>query len=347
MGKIREFATGWGVDYPRTWSNRMTEDLVGSAKGGHLLIPCFRPFDFLEAPNRPLTYLRSESNRVGIDALRGVQPHFHRNVDFDELFFQWAGDTTYETEYGIFDAKSGDLILIPAGVAYRANGSSDCLRLSAQVRDPLNVMIAEKDLMGRTEYAVVWEGGPNWPIPEDRKVPTKGRILESIHTWHDEPGDETLVERAYENMIDVSTDGRPVQKIRLFDVFKEITGRRGPGPVPMENDHFIVECYNTTGEQAGFHRGNRNEEFQFQFFGSADNICEFGVDKMVSGDLFIVRRGIAHRVIGSKDFRRIVFYSADPWRLAIDPRKPLRQTRFNVQEKVIEAASWRAELESV
>jgi hypothetical protein len=33
--------------------------------------------------------------------------------------------------------------------------------------------------------------------------------------------------------------------------------------------------------------------------------------------------------------------------LAIDPRKPLRQTRFNVQEKVIEAASWRAELESV
>ena len=49
MGKIREFATGWGDDYPRTWSNRVTEDLVGSSKGGHLFVPCFRPFDFLAA----------------------------------------------------------------------------------------------------------------------------------------------------------------------------------------------------------------------------------------------------------------------------------------------------------
>jgi hypothetical protein len=347
LGKIREFATGWGDDYPRTWSNRATEDLVGSSTGGHLLIPCFRPFDFLAAPNQRMTYLRSASNRVSIDALRGVEPTFHRNVDFDELFFQWAGHTTYETEYGIFEAACGELILIPAGVAYRDNGSADCLRLSAHVRDPLKVLIGENDLIGRTDYQVTWEGGPSWPIPDDRKVPAKGRILESIHTWHDEPGDQTLVERAYENMIGVSTEGRPVQKIRLFDVFKEITGRRGPGPVPMENDHFVVECYNTTGEQSGFHRGNRNEEFQFQFFGSAENICEFGVDHMVSGDLFIVRRGIAHRVIGSRDFRRIVFYSADPWKLGVDPKKPLRQTSFNVQEKVIEAAAWRAELEKV
>jgi oxalate decarboxylase/phosphoglucose isomerase-like protein (cupin superfamily) len=346
MGKIREFATGWGDDYPRTWSNRVTEDLIGSSKGGHLLIPCFRPFDFLAGPNQRLTYLKSASNTVGIDALRGVEPHFHRNVDFDEVFFQWAGSTSYETEYGVFDAQCGDMLLIPAGVAYRGNGLADCLRLSAQVRDPIKVNIGEKDLIGRTEYQVTWEGGPSWPIPDDRKVAAKGRIVESIHTWDDEPGEETLVERAYENMIGVSTEGRPVEKIRLFDVFKEITGRRGPGPVPMENERFVVECYNTVGEQAGFHRGNRNEEFQFQFFGEADNICEFGVDKMESGDLFIVRRGIAHRVIGSRNFRRIVFYSADRWHPTIDPKKPLRHTRFAVREKVVEAASWRAELET-
>ena len=346
MAKIREFATGWGRDYPMTWSNRVTEDLIGTSKGGHLLIPCFRPFDFLESPNRPLTYLQSDSNRVGVDALRGVQPHFHRNVDFDLLFYQWAGNTTYETEYGIFDAQCGDLILIPAGVAHRGDGSADSLRLFAQVKEPVAVLIEEKDLIGRTEYQVTWEGGPNWPIPEDRKVAPNGKVVESLHTWDDQPGDETLIERAYENLIDVSTDGRPVQKIRLFDVFKEITGRRGPGPVPMKNDRFIVECYNTTGEQAGFHRGNRNEEFQFQFAGSADNICEFGVEKMVSGDLFIVRRGIAHRVVGSRDFRRIVFYSADAWRLAIDPRKPVRKSRFVVKETVVDKAAWRAELET-
>jgi oxalate decarboxylase/phosphoglucose isomerase-like protein (cupin superfamily) len=345
MKKVREFATGWGDAYPMTWSERTEEDLVGAAKSGHLLIPCFRPFDFLSAPNKPVRFLDSVSNRLAIEAPRGTQQHFHRNVDFDELFFQWAGETSYETEFGMVKAKPAELMLIPSGVAHRATGSADSLRLSVQLRDPLDVLLTEKDHNGETEYTVRWVGGPDWPVPAER-APTKGRVMESMHTWSDEAGDETLIEREYEPMVGVSSDGRVIQKIRLFDIFKEITGRRGPGPVSMKNDRFVAECYNTTGAQFAFHRGNRNEEFQFQFFGTADNICEFGTEKMGAGDLFIVRRGIAHRVIGSRDFRRLVLYSADPWKLQIDPTKPVRQSRFEVTEKVIDKASWRAELET-
>jgi mannose-6-phosphate isomerase-like protein (cupin superfamily) len=345
MKKVREFATGWGDGYPTTWSERGEEDLIGSAKGGHLLIPRFRPFDFLTAPNKPLCFLDSVSNRISIEAPRGTQPHFHRNVDFDEVFFQWCGETSYETEFGIVKAKPAELMLIPSGVAHRATGGAESLRLSIRLRDPLEVLITEKDQLGETEYTVRWVGGPDWAVPSER-APTKGRVTESIHTWADQAGDETLVERDYERMVGVSSEGRAIHKIRLFDIFKEITGRRGPGPVSMRNERFFTECYNTTGAQFAFHRGNRNEEFQFQFFGTADNICEFGTEKMGPGDLFIVRRGIAHRVIGSRDFRRLVLYSADPWKLQLDPAQPVRKSRFEVTEKVVDQAPWRAELET-
>ncbi|HUB95756.1 MAG TPA: hypothetical protein VL993_07560, partial [Stellaceae bacterium] len=278
MTKAREFATNWGQMSPQAWTEREESDLVGASKGGHLMIPSFRPFDFIEAPNAPLTYLASASSRIAVDALRGRQPHFHRNVDFDMLFFQWAGETVYETEYGVFEARPGELLLIPNGVAYCAAGDKDCLRLMVQVRDLVETLVTAEKHVGETRYKVDWVGGPSWPVPAQAAAGVTA--TESLHTWDDRPGEETLVERARDRLVGVSTGGRVVQKIRLFDIFTEITGRRGPGPVSMKSDRFFVECYNTTGAQFAFHRGNRSEEFQFQFHGTADNICEFGTDKM-------------------------------------------------------------------
>ncbi len=342
MSKVREFATGWGQMQPQSWTERDESDVVGAAKGGHLHVPSFRPFDFLAGPNAPLTYLASASSRIAVEALRGTQPRFHRNIDFDELFFQWAGETVFETKYGIVTAKPAELVLIPNGVAHCATGSADCLRLSVRVRDPLEVLVTDEKHVGETKYRVAWAGGPDWPVPA--ATAKTATVLENLHTWDDKPDDETVVERRREGLVGVATGGRVVQKIRLFDIFTEITGRRGPGPVSMKNDRFFVECYNTTGAQFAFHRGNRSDEFQFQFCGTADNICEFGTDKMGPGDLAVVRRGISHRVIGSNNFRRIVLYGRDPWQLMIDPAKPLRRTRFEVAETVIDAAPWRKEL---
>jgi hypothetical protein len=345
MTKFREFANTWDRDLPPTWTEREESDLIGSAKGGHLHVPCFRPFDFLAGPNQTLTYLVSVSSRIAIDAPRGAEARFHRNVDFDTLYFQWAGETSYETEFGALTAKPAELLLIPGGVAHTWVGTSDSLRLIAQVRDPLEVLCTAEKHVGETDYRVTWVEGPNWPAqPAPAPAAT---VLESLHTWDDQPGDETVIERRRAGLIGTSSGGRPVQKVRLFDLFTEITGRRGPGPVSMRNDSFFVECYNTVGAQFAFHRGNGNDEFQFQFCGTADNICEFGTDKMTPGDLVLVKRGISHRVVGSKNFRRIVLYGREPWRVMIDPTKPLRRTRFDVAEKVVDAAPWRKELETV
>ncbi|MEI6318909.1 MAG: hypothetical protein WCS09_10370 [Pseudomonadota bacterium] len=342
MKVVKEFATGWGDTYPIQWSERVEEELTGTARG-HLFIPLMRPFDHLAGPNETTTFLTSETSRFAVEALRGTQPCFHRNADFDELFFQWAGESVYETEYGVFKAMPQHLTLIPSGVSHRASGSADCLRMSIRLRDPIDVLIDERRHIGETDYRVSWSGAPEWPVPSGQAVATKGQVTESVHTWGDRDGEETLIERQYDRLVGVSTGGRSLHNIRLFDIFEKLTGGLGPGPVCMKNDSFLIECYNTPGEQAAFHRGNRNEEFQFQFAGTADNICEFGTARMQAGDLFIVRRGIGHRVVGSPNFRRLVIYSKDPWTVAIDPQQPRYKTTFSVEERVVEAAPWRSE----
>jgi hypothetical protein len=343
MTSIREFSTGWG-SHDMGWSERTMDDLVGVSKGGHLMVPNFRPFDFLEAPNKPVTFMSASSNRVGVEAVRGTQPTFRRNADFDEIFFQCAGETTYETELGVFAAKPAELMLIPTGVSHRATGSATSLRMSFRLCDPVEVLVGEDRQIGHTEYDVTWRGGPEWPVPPG--APSRGRVLESVHAWEDEPGDETLIEREYDRLVGSMTKGRPIQKIRLFDIFTEITGRKGQGPTSIKNDHFFIECFNSTGAQFAFHRGYSADEAQFQFQGSADNISEFGAGKLMPGDLAVVRRGIAHRVIGSPTYRRMTFYTDGRWKMHIDPSKPSRQTTWELKEKVIEAAPWRQELET-
>jgi hypothetical protein len=347
MANKREFGTGWGDGYPMSWAEHVEEDLIGSSKGGHLMVPNLRPFDFLAAPNQPVMLLRAPDNRASVEALRGTQAQFHRNADFDVLHFQYAGETTYETELGTCTAKPSELVLLPSGTAHRATGTSGSLRLSLSVREPLEVKYDESRHLGHTEYDVTWQGAPNWPDPPSDKLFSKGRVYESVHTWDDRPGEETLVARDVERLVGKGTAGRGLHKIRLFDIFTELTGVRGPGPISMVNNDFFLECYNTVGEQFAYHRGNRSDEAQFQFMGVAANISEFGAGTLAAGELYIQRRGIAHRVKGGAEYRRMVFYSRQRWDLLVDPNKHLRTTRFEVKERILEPAPWREEARKV
>lgn len=342
MTDIREFSTGWGDDQV-TWSNRTREELTGTARGS-LHIPMFRPFDMLTEPNQRLRILANDENRVGVESVVGIAQYFHRNADFDEVFFQWSGRTTVETEFGVFEMRPADLLLIPSGVAHRSIGTADSLRLFVHVQEPLNALITEDDLIGHTEYEVARHGAPEWTVPDGQEMSRDGKVEERIRTWDDEPGDLTVIERNHATLVDASTEGRVVRKVRLFDVFDRVTGRKGPGPVVLRNDSFLIECYNTDGAQFAFHRGNRNDEFQLQFQGTADNISEFGADLMKPGDLTIVPRGIAHNVIGSPTFRRIVLYSKPRWKVTVDPTKHACESTFEVVETVIERAAWRDEI---
>jgi len=357
MADVREFMTGWfgedrysgkPIEKPQmaAWSMRQKDLLRGTAKGRRL-VPKFRPFDMLAAPNQSLVMFTNEDQRIGVDSVVGCQTEFTRNIDFDLILFQFAGETTLETEYGVYKMTPGDLMRIPEGTAHRATGTADCLRMFAKLHEPVQRMFDEAQQASHTDFRVIRRGGPSWSVPPGAKEPPKGRVLERMVTWRDtSPDDHTLVERDYEVLVDATSTKRDtkesgIRKLRAFDFFTEVTGQRGPGPKLVETPYFVVEVYNTTGEQFAFHRALRSEEFGLQFRGNSTNMSEAEqACRMTPGDLNLIRLGIAHSVICEDNFLRIVWYSKIPWDVAVDASKHAFNSTFDVETQVIKPAAY-------
>jgi mannose-6-phosphate isomerase-like protein (cupin superfamily) len=347
MGNVREFMTGWfgtKASHMLAWSNRRKEGLMGSAKGKHFL-PGIRPFDMLREPNQALVMFENADQRIGVESVVGARDHFVRNIDFDEVYFQFAGSCTIETEFGEYAMRPGELMLIPAGIAQRSTGTADCLRMFARLNEPVTHMFDDAGYASHVDYEVARKGGPSWKVatPAPRK---SGTVSELMITWRDTPEYYTTAERDYEYLVGASSTERDakksgIKKVRAFDYFTEITGRRGPGPKVLESPNFVVEVYNTDGEQFAFHRALRSEEFGLQFRGSATNMSEFDAALPMSpGDVALVPLGIAHSVITGKEFLRIVMYSRIPWDVRVDPAMHAWRSTFEVVTKVVEPAAW-------
>jgi quercetin dioxygenase-like cupin family protein len=338
MTKIREFATRW--DGERTWFERDKESLIGSAKESKRNTPKFRPFDMLSEPNDSLILWENQDMRIGVESVVGPAPFFRRNCDYDELLFQFSGRTTVETEHGIFELKPSELLLIPGGIAHRSTGTADALRLFARLPEPVKIVLGDDKQSSHTEFDMVRKGGPQWSL-RDGAEPTKGKVLERLFTWDAVDEEFTKVERDYAHLVGVASEGRGIEKLRAFDFFTGMTGKKGPGPKIYESSIFHVEVYNTEGDQFAFHRGLDDDELWLQFRGDSINESEFGVYHLLSGQMNHIPPGIAHRVVGGEGFLRIVFYSRRPWRLKVDPTKYRYKSSFEPREKVIKPAAWK------
>src|SRR5687768_7608125 len=124
MTKIREFATRWNRPGDRTFFERDKEALIGSARDNKRNTPKFRPFDMLSEPGQALVLWQNEDMRIGVESVVGTAPYFRRSCDYDELLFQFAGRTTVETEHGVFELGTAELLLIPAGISHRSTGTA-------------------------------------------------------------------------------------------------------------------------------------------------------------------------------------------------------------------------------
>ncbi len=349
MTDIREFMTGWfepKQSHMTAWSKRQKEGLRGTATGKRY-VPGFRPFDMLTEPNQSLVIFENTDQRIGVEYVTGTRPHFVRNIDFDELFFQFAGRSVLETEFGTYEMKPGEILHIPGGIAHRSSGTADCCRMFARLNEPLTEILKPEDQVSHVEYKVTRHGGPDWAKRDIAIDPPKGgEAIEKMITWRDTPEYYTTVRRDYATLVGASSLERDAAKsgithIRTFDFFTEITGRRGPGPKLCGSKHFVAECYNTNGEQFAFHRALRSEEFGLQFRGNAINMSEFEENlKMAPGDLALVPLGIAHSVICEDDFLRIVLYSRLPWDVKIDATAHAYESTFVVETTVVEAPGW-------
>ena len=234
------------------WFDRDKEELIGSAKGAPEDIPNFRPFDMLAEPNQSLVVLQNQDMRVGVENVSGTQPAFRRNSDYDTLYFQFAGRTTIETEYGVFEQQCGELLLVPEGIAQRSTGSADSLRLFVHLREPIEPLYSAEKHHSHTEFEMVRTGGPGWAAPSGPAAPPAGKVVEQVYLW--DRAEPTTVQRDTAYLIGKATEGRGVTHYRVFDIFHEMTGKRGPGPMLAKSSTFFCEVYNTEGEQFAFHR---------------------------------------------------------------------------------------------
>jgi quercetin dioxygenase-like cupin family protein len=353
--QVREFMTGWFGDGPvaqsmETWSVRDKAGLMGTAKSKRA-VPAFRPFDMIAAPNGVVLVFENSDQRLGVESVCGVQPAFRRNLDFQTVYFQFAGKTTLETEYGIVEMQPGDLALIPEGISHRGSGTADSLRWYFHLREPVQHMFTAEKQSSRTEYQVTRRGGPEWKIPAGAALPSKGRVVEHMVQWRDpSPEYYTVIERDYASLVDASSKKRDtkvsgINHIAAFDCFTEITGRHGPGPKLLQTKYFVIEAYNTVGEQFAFHRGLLSEEFAIQFASRAINMTELEAKQQTDpGDCAVVPLGIAHAVLCEPGFLRMVPYSRIPWDVRVNPAKHAFHSTFETKAKVVAPHAWHKQM---
>ena len=333
-------------------AERNTARMMGIGKSTRYT-PVFRPFDFLSSPNQRVTLVDNQFHRIGVESVFGVQDAFHRYVDSDMVYFQFAGQTTLETEMGIFEVHPGEVVLIPGGTAQRSIGTADSLRFFCESNEMIDHIMGEDQYTSDTTFKLQRMGGPDWELSSEAGNATRGVVMERMHVWDDGPDDFTILERDYDNLVGVASPtggGVGVVTRHAFDHFRGIVGQGGGG-TPMatqplyEAPHMRVRTYNIEGAQNGFHRGLRTEEFRIQFRGECVDLIELGNVDMRPGDVSIIPRGISHSVItdppDDQSFLRLNFYSSVPWRVATDLTGHVYNSSFNVETTVHKEAEWR------
>ncbi len=83
--------------------------------------PALRPSNYAKADGTVLPIFEAEGVRVDLSK-RTKEPmtFWHRNMDCDEIIFCYKGGIQWETELGKITLQSGEMFVIPKGVAHRS-----------------------------------------------------------------------------------------------------------------------------------------------------------------------------------------------------------------------------------
>ena len=360
--QIGEFMTT-DKNFPRpglaAWNTRSKAGLIGTAKSTYHR-PIFRPFDLLALPNQKMAIVENDHHRIGVESVDGVQDSFHRYVDADVIYFQFSGNTTIESEFGVYEMEPGEILLMPNGTSHRSTSQNHSLRYFCETYEPIDYVMDDDQYTGRKRFTMTRTGGPDWGTDgANGGGGSSGPVIERMHRWDDSPADMTIVERAPEFWVDASSVRRGqqvsgIRKVRAFDHYRGVVGKDPQGGLSTElatqylldSPNLRIRTYNMEDEQFAFHRGLRSEEFHVQFRGSALDINEFGRHVMEPGTVTIIPRGISHSVVtippeARDDFLRLNFYSSLPWKVVADVTQNVYSSTFDVTTETMEAEEWR------
>ena len=83
--------------------------------------PALRPSNYARAEGTVLPLFQAEGVRLDLSKRTKEPMNFwHRNMDCDELIFCYKGAIHWETELGNITLQSGEMFVIPKGIAHRS-----------------------------------------------------------------------------------------------------------------------------------------------------------------------------------------------------------------------------------
>ena len=83
--------------------------------------PALRPSNYARAEGTVLPLFQAEGVRLDLSKRTKEPMNFwHRNMDCDELIFCYKGAIHWETELGNITLQSGEIFVIPKGIAHRS-----------------------------------------------------------------------------------------------------------------------------------------------------------------------------------------------------------------------------------
>ena len=107
--------------------------------------PNLRPTNYAKAEGTPLPILQADGVRVDLSK-RTKEPmkFWHRNMECDELIFCYKGSIHWETELGNITLNSGELFVIPKGIAHRSlppDNSEENIIIELKIRGDVSKLI--------------------------------------------------------------------------------------------------------------------------------------------------------------------------------------------------------------
>ena len=161
-----------------------------------------------------------------------------------------------------------------------------------------------------------------------------GNVVREFMTHWDDPA-PIWFERDEDELIGTQrSGGRPMPRIRVFDISRAPTNLEGSKPpIVWAGEDGIIEAHSPLGPERSFHRAADFDVLIFQFSGHAAVETEMGEYRLAPGHSMHIPAGVAYRAIGGQQCRQLVVKLNKPVRLGVDPANPLTDTVFDVRPR--------------
>ena len=108
--------------------------------------PALKPANYDQANGSVMPMFQADGVRVDLSKRSHHDMTFwHRNMECDELIICYKGGIRWETELGNIELKSGEMFVIPKGIAHRSrlpeNNTADNIIIELKIRGDIAKLI--------------------------------------------------------------------------------------------------------------------------------------------------------------------------------------------------------------